>query len=94
MLFMDEATLIAHALRDFLRSQVASDELLPLDISMNAGEPYSALSSGLGIAQRLSVSIPPLFIERILALPGWNDFDREVLAEQIGSLPSWFRIAS
>ena len=94
MLVMDEATLLAHAMRDYMRPFIDDSHLQHIEISMNAGEPYSALSTCMGIAQELSIAIPPLFIEKITHLPSWNDFDMEVLAEQAQQLPDWFRLAS
>ena len=91
---MDECTLVAHALRDFLRPSISLSEMQFIDMSMNAGEPYSAISTSLGIAQHFSVAIPPIFIERIQQLPGWNEEDREVLSEQFAELPTWFQLAS
>lgn len=91
---MDECKLMAHALRDYLRPHVGLAEMRFVDASMNAGEPYSAISTALGLAQHQSVAIPPLFIERITALPGWTELDRQVLEEQFAELPTWFQLAS
>ncbi|MDH6532377.1 hypothetical protein M2119_000614 [Aurantimicrobium minutum] len=91
---MDECTLVAHALRDYLRPFIGPVEMQFIDMSMNAGEPYSAISTSLGIAQHFSVAIPPIFIPRIQQLPGWNESDLDVLSEQFASLPTWWELAS
>lgn len=94
MTAMDESTLLAHALRNYLRGFVDESELSFVDSPLDAGEPYSAITGALAIAQHSEVALPPLFIERITALPGWSADDHDFLEMQISSLPQWWELAS
>jgi hypothetical protein len=94
MLFMDEATLIAHALRDFLRSQLSSSDLLVMDFPLQAGEALSALDSGLSLAAVHAIALPPIFGEKILAISGLSAQDVEMFSQDLSRIPRWFQLAS
>lgn len=91
---MDESTLVAHALRDYLRLHVDESELSVIDFPLSAGEPYSALTGGLGLAQHFRVSLPPVFTIHIKALPGLSARDRTFINAQLDSLPAWRELTS
>jgi hypothetical protein len=94
MTLMDESTLLAHALRDYMRKNVEESELSFIDSPLDAGEPYSAITSALSLAQHFSISMPPVFVHHINALSGWTSSEREHLELQLESLPVWWELAS
>ena len=94
MTFMDESTLLAHALRDYMRKNVEESELVFIDSPLDAGEPYSAITSALSIAQHFSIPMPPVFVDHITALSSWTSSERTNLERQLESLPAWWELAS
>ena len=94
MNLMDESTLLAHALRDYMRKNVDESELSFIDSPLDAGEPYSAITSAVSLAQHFSLSLPPVFVQHITALSGWTSPEREFLEGQLESLPTWWELAS
>ena len=58
MFTMDESTLLAHALRDYLRVQLTDSHVRLMDNALQAGETISALGAGLSIAAHNSVALP------------------------------------
>lgn len=94
MTFMDESTLLAHALRDFLRPHVSSTDILVMDFPLQAGEPLSALDSGLCLAAEHDIALPPIFGEKILALSGLSSQNLEIFTEDLSRIPRWFQLAS
>lgn len=94
MTFMDESTLLAHALRDFLRSQVSSTDMLMMDVPLQAGEALSALDSGLCIAAEREIALPPIFSEKILGISGLSAEYLGIFRENLSRVPRWFQLAS
>jgi hypothetical protein len=94
MTFMDESTLLAHALRDFLRPQVSSSDMLSMDVPLQAGEPLSALDSGLSLAAEHDIALPPIFSEKILGISGLSDEYLRMFREDLSRVPPWFQLAS
>lgn len=94
MRFMDEATLLAHALRDFLRPIVEFSELKWMDMDLNAGEPIMSIMSGLALCQELEISLPPIFEEKIMSLGGMTESEKVILARDFSNLPLWWQVAS
>ena len=94
MTTMEESEFIAHALRDFLRPIVGETEVRFMDFAVNSGEPVSAIITGLGIAQHFKIWLPPIFEEKILPLEDQTDLEREVITEQLRSLPALLQAAS
>ena len=94
MLSMDESTLLAHALRDFLRPQLSSEDVLMMDLPLQAGEPIDALDSGLCLAVEHSIALPPIFGEKILGLEGVSTDDVEMFTEELSRIPRWYQLAS
>lgn len=91
---MDESTLLAHALRDYMRKNVEESELSFIDSPLDAGEPYCAIASAVSLAQHFSLSLPPVFVQHITALSGWTSSEREHLEVELESLPQWWELAS
>ena len=91
---MYEETLLAHALRDYLRPIAGESEVKWMDMCLVAGEPVAALMSGLGIAQEFSISLPPIFETKILALDCLREQDITFMSRQLASLPTWWELAS
>ncbi len=94
MTAMEESEFVVHALRDFLRPFVGEQEVRLMDIELNCGEPVSAIITGLGIAQHFKIWLPPIFEEKILPLEDQTDLEREVITEQLRSLPAYLEAAS
>ncbi|MDH6277598.1 hypothetical protein M2118_000561 [Aurantimicrobium minutum] len=94
MTAMEESEFVVHALRDFLRPFVGEQEVRLMDIELNCGEPVSAIITGLGIAQHFNIWLPPIFEEKILPLEDQTDLEREVITEQLRSLPAYLEAAS
>ena len=94
MTAMEESEFVVHALRDFLRPFVGEQEVRLMDIELNCGEPVSAIITGLGIAQHFKIWLPPIFEEKILPLKDQTDLEREVITEQLRSLPAYLEAAS
>ena len=94
MTAMEESEFVVHALRDFLRPIVGEKEVRFMDIELNCGEPVSAIITGLGIAQHFNIWLPPIFEEKILPLEDQTDLEREVITEQLRSLPAYLEAAS
>ena len=94
MSIMYEETLLAHALRDYLRPIAGEVEVKWMDLCLSAGEPVSALKSGLGIAQEFAISLPPIFETKILALECLREQDISFMSQQLSSLPTWWDLAS
>lgn len=91
---MFEETFIAHALRDYLRPIAGESEVKWMDMSIGAGEPVSAILMGLGIAEHFSVSLPPLFVEKIEGIKDLRDFESQFIEEKLANLPTWWELAS
>ena len=91
---MFEETFIAHALRDYLRPIAGESEVKWMDLSLSAGEPVDAICMGLGIAEHFSVSLPPLFVEKIEALEGLREIESQFIQEKLANLPTWWELAS
>ena len=91
---MYEESLLAHALRDYLRPIAGETEVKWMDLCLTAGEPVSALMTGLGIAQEFSISLPPIFESKILALGCLREQDISFMSRQLASLPTWWDLAS
>jgi beta-xylosidase len=94
MNFMDEATLLAHALRDFLRPIAGISEVKWMDLSLNAGEPVASLMAGLSICQQYEIALPPIFESKMLTLESLSAEDISYMAEQFADLPAWWQQAS
>lgn len=94
MMFMDESTLLAHALRDFLRPQLSKDDILMMDLPIQAGESVCALDSGLCLAIEHSIALPPIFGEKILGLEWLSDDLIEMFTEELSKIPNWYQLAS
>ena len=94
MLFMDESTLLAHALRDFLRPQLSNDDILMMDIPLHAGEWVCAIDSGLCLASEHKIALPPIFGEKILGLEGLSEADIEMFTLELSTIPRWYELAS
>jgi hypothetical protein len=94
MSFMYEETLLAHALRDYLRPLAGESEVKWMDFCLSAGEPVAALKSGLGIAQEFAISLPPIFETKILTLECLNENDVSFISQQFSTLPAWWELAS
>lgn len=91
---MDESTLLAHALRDYLRGQLTDPDLRLIDNAILAGEPLSALGVGLSIAAQKSVALPPIFAEKILHLENLTEEDVAEFTTDFSHVPRWFQLAS
>ena len=94
MLVMDESEFIARALRDYLRSRVDQKVIRTMDWDLDAGEPVSAVCEGLAIADQYSLSLPPLFVQKIEAIEDLRDIEREFIVERLANLPTWWELAS
>ena len=94
MFTMDESTLLAHALRDYLRVQLTNSQLRLMDNALLAGEPVSALGAGLSIAAQNSVSLPPIFAEKILHLENLTQEEIREFTTDFSHVPRWFQLAS
>ena len=94
MAAMEESEFVVHALRDYLRPIVGDKEIRLMEIELNCGEPVSAIITGLGVAQDFKIWLPPIFEEKIRALEDPTDLEREVITEQLRSLPILLQAAS
>ena len=94
MLRMDESEFIARAMRDYLRSLVEPKDMRSMDWDLDAGEPVSAVCTGLAIADQYSVSLPPLLVEKIESIENLRDIDSEFIQERLANLPKWWELAS
>ena len=94
MLFMDESTLLAHALRDFLRPQLSQEDIFMMDMPLQAGEWVCAIDSGLCLASEYKIALPPIFGEKILGLEGLSEADVEMFTEDLSRIPRWYELAS
>jgi hypothetical protein len=94
MFTMDESTLLAHALRDFLRVQLTDSDVRLMDNALQAGESVSALGAGLSIAAQRSVALPPIFAEKILHLENLSAEDLKDFTTDFTHIPLWLQLAS
>ena len=94
MLAMEETHLIAMALREYLRTLVNATELKDMDIDIACGEPFSALEEGLNIAHQYSIAVPPLFAEKITAIPLIPNDYLVVYRSLLSALPVYWQKAS
>lgn len=94
MFTMDESTLLAHALRDYLRVQLTDSQVRLMDNALQAGEPVSALGAGLSIAAHNSVALPPIFAEKILHLESLSADEIADFTTDFTHIPVWMKMAS
>lgn len=91
---MDESTLLAHALRDFLRPELSQEDIFMMDLPIQAGESVCALDSGLFLAIEHSIALPPIFGEKILGIEWLSDDLVEMFTEELSKIPQWYQLAS
>ena len=90
---MSNVEVVAHALRDYLRPHVDADSLAWIDETLFVGEPFEALTTAVAIAVTNQVALPPVCIEAVLAVEGYDEIDLEYLETAIPQLPKWSLVA-
>ena len=93
MEFMSNVEIVAHALRDYVRPHVDGVSLLYIDDALFAGEPFEALTTAIAIDVSNEVALPPVCIDAVLAVDGYDEIDREFLATALPLLPKWSMVA-
>ena len=94
MSFMYEETLLAHALRDYLRPLAGESEVKWIDLSLDAGEPVSALICALAICEEFAISLPPIFRDKIISLDCLTNEQVKLIDLQFEKIPTWWELAS
>lgn len=94
MLVMYEVTFVSHALCDYLRPIAGNEEVLVMDQDNQAGEWLNAITWGLAVCVERGISLPPLFVEKILNLDIADKEERALIQEQLSRLPQWLPLAS
>jgi len=91
---MNEAELLAHALCDYLRPVVSENDITHISRPLLCGEPHASLVEALGVAINAHIALPPLFGEKILALPELNQEWTDLIRWQLNELPEYLKRAS